>query len=149
MGCDRGSMARRFSASHFNPRIPYGMRQSLSVKRIASRSISIHASRMGCDVRADRVHHHQRHFNPRIPYGMRPFSPCGPWSPFDFNPRIPYGMRLHKPTVPHQSTHISIHASRMGCDTRPRQQWSATGYFNPRIPYGMRPVIPTIRTRKL
>ena len=40
----------------------------------------------------------------------------------------------------HEGAHtvISIHASRMGCDTVSRFRFLFSGYFNPRIPYGMR-----------
>ena len=34
---------------------------------------------------------------------------------------------------------ISIHASRMGCDTEQPTRRNAPAHFNPRIPYGMRP----------
>ena len=78
---------------YFNPRIPYGMRQSGVNKWTKAVSISIHASRMGCDMR--------RH---PAPFGCR-----------NFNPRIPYGMRRVR-HVRFQGAVISIHASRMGCD---------------------------------
>ena len=102
------------------------------------------------------------YFNPRIPYGMRPRQEgMRPASRY-FNPRIPYGMRpTPAPTgllrSRFQSTHpvwdatftnfalksneqISIHASRMGCDTLDIARRAVTYRdFNPRIPYGMRP----------
>ena len=77
---------------NFNPRIPYGMRRQLGLFA-GGPLISIHASRMGCDLGCDRTwesllfqsthpvwdatasdRHHRtpdRDFNPRIPYGMR------------------------------------------------------------------------------
>ena len=55
--------------------------------------ISIHASRMGCDNMAVRL---------------------PPWQA------------------------ISIHASRMGCDGKAGRRYTVSMYFNPRIPYGMR-----------
>ena len=58
------------------------------------KSISIHASRMGCDYCA------------LVP-GVRPAN---------FNPRIPYGMRHSWRSSGHTRLPISIHASRMGCD---------------------------------
>ena len=61
----------------FNPRIPYGMRLSLLPDVVHPLSISIHASRMGCDI--------------------TDASSCP--SPTDFNPRIPYGMRLREWTL--------------------------------------------------
>ena len=80
---------------YFNPRIPYGMRRqqsrfdpvwvqefqsthpvwdatSLPDQLMAGRCISIHASRMGCDVSiSSTVFCLPGNFNPRIPYGMR------------------------------------------------------------------------------
>ena len=82
----------------FNPRIPYGMRHSvicvppadMSISIHASRmgcdpvkkgcglllGISIHASRMGCDLRLRRLAYSGQDFNPRIPYGMRHVGHC-------------------------------------------------------------------------
>ena len=58
-------------------------------------SISIHASRMGCDTMRISPESTSFHFNPRIPYGMR---------------HLPCVCDIH-------CCKISIHASRMGCDT--------------------------------
>ena len=103
---------------HFNPRIPYGMRRRQQL--LANR--------------------HHYHFNPRIPYGMRQSSirvcgnselfqsthpvwdatsqPMRKWRRFsNFNPRIPYGMRLPRKRPQGAESIISIHASRMGCDS--------------------------------
>ena len=122
----------------FNPRIPYGMRLAprwtgLSDNVFQSTHpvwdatvpwdmgyrdivISIHASRMGCDDLSSAHQPKATDFNPRIPYGMRP----GPQHRFRqqcyFNPRIPYGMRPARRPGIDISRHISIHASRMGCD---------------------------------
>ena len=138
MGCDFRFESFRRADYDFNPRIPYGMRLfrvTLSIRHI--------------------------NFNPRIPYGMRLFAGVSSsWLPADFNPRIPYGMRHAEPLftamkVGFQSTHpvwdathktaysltfvgISIHASRMGCDTMLQTLHRPSAYFNPRIPYGMR-----------
>ena len=92
---------------------------------------------------------------------MRLSLPRWPSSSTNFNPRIPYGMRLDNlPQIIDsglfQSTHpvwdatkeesckrswkvISIHASRMGCDSSGSRRTNHPPYFNPRIPYGMRP----------
>ena len=137
MGCDWSSGPLGQAPSHFNPRIPYGMRRDR------------HTS---CPTATN--------FNPRIPYGMRPTARARTPTSSNFNPRIPYGMRLQSlwtgiMAVVFQSTHpvwdatvrpfraqrcrhISIHASRMGCDLRPCPSRPAAPYFNPRIPYGMR-----------
>ena len=77
--------------------------------------ISIHASRMGCDLGVQTLQLLDVDFNPRIPYGMRPGAICLGDHAGYFNPRIPYGMR-----------HCSWCIDRLHC------------HFNPRIPYGMR-----------
>ena len=56
---------------HFNPRTPYGVRRKV-VHRPRNRTvISIHAPRMGCDCSAGGLLLGRRHFNPRTPYGVR------------------------------------------------------------------------------
>ena len=102
--------------------------------------ISIHASRMGCDGARGTICHRHRNFNPRIPYGMRltvSVRTCAA-RPY-FNPRIPYGMRPAHHAIRLGGLTISIHASRMGCDTATRRCVGLFNNFNPRIPYGMRP----------
>ena len=94
MGCDVGGGERVCVALYFNPRIPYGMRLyrssmaaqlgtiSIHASRmgcdwrcmfchLSSSLISIHASRMGCDSSAASTSSNRIYFNPRIPYGMR------------------------------------------------------------------------------
>ena len=171
-------------STYFNPRIPYGMRRAsmhvpVHVLEFQSThpvwdattppavvcwmlTISIHASRMGCDIRLHGWRYLFDYFNPRIPYGMRQLFKLGCQPRFDFNPRIPYGMRRSRETGGMQSPKISIHASRMGCDAKRRYHsgWSGISIhasrmgcdpssycdcpslsnFNPRIPYGMRHV---------
>ena len=110
------------------------------LKRLSD--ISIHAPRVGCDIKqVEQV----------------PVQP-------DFNPRTPCGVRLPPlATWPGSSKDISIHAPRVGCDdngdfrvcesigfqsTHP--VWGATdifymvcganGNFNPRTPCGVRPL---------
>ena len=138
MGCDRCARPARTWTTYFNPRIPYGMRRKPFRRHAMAVEISIHASRMGCDGSQARHSHWPAYFNPRIPYGMRPRPPAPENSPRNFNPRIPYGMR-HGLAQPRQRyALISIHASRMGCDTIGASRTTAAVHFNPRIPYGMR-----------
>ena len=133
----RWSPARSY---HFNPRIPYGMRQSGVNKWTKAVSISIHASRMGCDMRRHPAPFGCRNFNPRIPYGMRPPARIMAWCSTNFNPRIPYGMRRHvsadpaaaayfNPRIPYGMRLIFLSLASVSCR-----------YFNPRIPYGMRQI---------
>ena len=123
---------------NFNPRIPYGMRRhnfsNVCNLRIfqsthpvwdataaekagtESQSISIHASRMGCDRSHQSLQNQAHHFNPRIPYGMRPSV---------------YGLSLVCGGF--QSTHPVWDATLFRLDTMRLES-----DFNPRIPYGMR-----------
>ena len=79
-------------------------------------SISIHASREGCD----------------------PFWNCGVPVFDNFNPRIPRGMRRRNRNCDIGISFISIHASREGCDNSRCNEYPCIPYFNPRIPRGMR-----------
>ena len=100
------------------------------------------------------------HFNPRIPYGMRPQRILDAGLAMEFQSTHPVWDATHWPEVlsvypGFQSTHpvwdatkfhetnydttyISIHASRMGCDGLKRPSRNCHNDFNPRIPYGMR-----------
>ena len=104
--------------SHFNPRIPYGMRRSTRIRRRTAPTISIHASRMGCDRAgasegcAGMISIHASRM------GCDGFAGRLSTNPSDFNPRIPYGMRLLARFQRQRFGQISIHASRMGCDIR-------------------------------
>ena len=123
--------------------------------------ISIHASRMGCDPKTFNPTRSLSVFQSTHPVWdatmylhllmeLALFQSTHPvWDAtdettfdfdlyLDFNPRIPYGMRPGGLREHHRDAFISIHASRMGCDStiRPCRCWCR--YFNPRIPYGMR-----------
>ena len=132
---------------HFNPRIPYGMRHELAhIKR--DRRISIHASRMGCDIGNSRkpleikisIHASRMGCDDTRRQDGRP--------QVNFNPRIPYGMRLFVGvavicTCVFQSTHPVWDA------TRKKTADALTIYFNPRIPYGMRRQVKSVAYPKV
>ena len=102
-------------------------------------AISIHASRMGCDDNSNGRNDKCTNFNPRIPYGMRLGGRGGYTVIFGFQSTHPVWDATCHACLPasvwvFQSTHpvwdatkllncsrtvfvISIHASRMGCDT--------------------------------
>ena len=123
-------------------------------------SISIHASRMGCDTRTGTGPSTPTNFNPRIPYGMRPdawgaanvttaFQSTHPvWDATDTQTAAVRSVliSIHASRMGcdfglgpvHRLVHISIHASRMGCDPPCRCRTPPSKHFNPRIPYGMR-----------
>ena len=146
MGCDFPVRPLPSSTYHFNPRIPYGMRQDnprykhcyylfQSTHPVWDATGFIVGVRDQIDYFNPRIPYGMRpglfdrlsmstNFNPRIPYGMRPGSPKAGQANSNFNPRIPYGMR--RP--------FGLRLSRIFD-------------FNPRIPYGMRPETrPTMRT---
>ena len=126
----------------FNPRIPYGMRLPvnpiISAQRVFQSThpvwdatlecelfpglvpgISIHASRMGCDL-------WDFYFLDRV---IAEFQSTHPVWDATLGPLVVAGA----------AAIISIHASRMGCDSRKKSTPAhVSQYFNPRIPYGMR-----------
>ena len=58
------------------------------------------------------------HFNPRTPCGVRPDCPAPPQGHTYFNPRTPCGVRLAGQGGDFRPLGISIHAPRVGCDSR-------------------------------
>ena len=102
---------------YFNPRAPCGARRKLSGRRNSSEEISIHAPRVGRDLR-----------------GGRGSSPSN-----YFNPRAPCGARLGIFPVLASANMISIHAPRVGRDTTFHSHNTTSLNFNPRAPCGARP----------
>ena len=80
--------------------------------------ISIHAPRVGCDTSADLPVCTSLDFNPRTPRGVRRHIDIDIDIPIDFNPRTPRGVRHAAARVYTVTVYISIHAPRVGCDTR-------------------------------
>ena len=81
-----------------------------------AKSISIHASRMGCDQVAELQSHGVRDFNPRIPYGMRHQDTKFEVRTWLFQSTHPVWDATLAGLPDHAHRSISIHASRMGCD---------------------------------
>ena len=159
-----GMRLRVLGADHlhfnFNPRIPYGMRrvhvdEDCVLRRFQSThpvwdatrprerdtrhtGISIHASRMGCDLMMQLGGIVPALFQSTHPVWDATYA-CADW-PTQVKISI-HASRMgcdhgHQPR--NQSQKISIHASRMGCDAMPARWCRICRYFNPRIPYGMR-----------
>ena len=104
--------------------------------------ISIHASRMGCDIPKHDRHNAYRNFNPRIPYGMRLTSVGSFFCAIRFQSTHPvWDATLCRMRQATREIEISIHASGMGCDPKSHHPLYSDSDFNPRIPYGMRPVL--------
>ena len=122
---------------YFNPRIPCGMRQATSYGCIVE-SISIHASRVGCDLQWhcsesgfslfqsthpvwDATRYEQKiRSNPKF----QSTHPVWDATKEDRRPQRSAGISIHASRVgcdvvkvlPGRQTMISIHASRVGCD---------------------------------
>ena len=137
MGCDNIRSCHPARRTDFNPRIPYGMRHALTCSKRSDatfqsthpvwdatesaqtagriETISIHASRMGCDHDEEVV---------KALLGISIHAS-----------RMGCDRRSHRAD---RGRRISIHASRMGCDRHALSTTGAANDFNPRIPYGMR-----------
>ena len=151
----------RPSSCYFNPRSPCGERPLSTMSILWDTRISIHAPRVGSDVRSFRVDscngisihaprvgsdpdesnlfRFQGDFNPRSPCGERPIcSSVIPRFTRYFNPRSPCGERLTVGSAFHPGTDFN---PRSPCGERlpiflcPAQQ---DDYFNPRSPCGER-----------
>ena len=134
--------------------------------RTYKENISIHAPRVGCDIRPYGLARPSIHFNPRTPGGVRPiYDLCVSLYQLEFQSTHPgWGatrgtLAISKAGLIFQSTHpgwgatqlrtrdfqevlISIHAPRVGCDfARDSSAVEKPFDFNPRTPGGVRPNI--------
>ena len=148
--------------TNFNPRIPYGMRPEGNYTRFPtnafqsthpvwdatavdnksgrSRRISIHASRMGCDLPSPARRPPRSVFQSTHPvWDATSFrlSPTGKIKISIHASRMGCDVQIFR--LSSSLWLISIHASRMGCDHTIPIDTAHMTYFNPRIPYGMRP----------
>ena len=78
---------------YFNPRSPHGERLVKIPSLSAICIISIHAPRMGSDMRRRNTSASPIHFNPRSPHGERPNKLVQEKDIYNFNPRSPHGER--------------------------------------------------------
>ena len=97
-------------------------------------AISIHAPRMGRDLCILSERRSQKYFNPRAPYGARLASLPYPLKGSSFQSTRP----VWGATSVCLSVAISIHAPRMGRDSRSSAAIIRPHDFNPRAPYGAR-----------
>ena len=100
----------------FNPRAPCGARRQPAVSAQNHRQISIHAPRVGRDIKRMVQEAKDKDFNPRAPCGARHCA--------DYEPQILY--------------EISIHAPRVGRDRYGEFYRDRCRNFNPRAPCGAR-----------
>ena len=102
--------------AYFNPRSPDGERPSSARACRTSHVISIHAPRVGSDIKESSIHVPNRRFQSTLPG----------WGATQ--------QRRH----PVQQGRISIHAPRVGSDPPPCRSCCPGRYFNPRSPGGER-----------
>ena len=123
----------------FNPRSPCGERLSKLRKMFGSRDVSIHAPRVGSDVK------HTTSFE--VQYGFNPRSPCGERHPGGVNSNTGPGVSIHAPRVGSdcflscivEVIHkVSIHAPRVGSDNSSSVAFLSSSCFNPRTTCGER-----------
>ena len=104
--------------------------------------ISIHAPRVGCDKKMIFYKEEKRYFNPRTPCGVRQ----GGSEPVDilngFQSTHPVWGATDGQQDQRRPGHISIHAPRVGCDSKCSLVWSPLCNFNPRTPCGVRRYTP-------
>ena len=107
---------------HFYPRSPRGERLSCKTPARSRLAISIHAPRVGSDRRPQFFALPGANFYPRSPRGERPItSSLAPAVPH-FYPRSPRGERPGLAISLHPRAKISIHAPRVGSDSKNRQK---------------------------
>ena len=123
---------------YFNPRSPYGERQSGQSRDPAGLRFQSTLPLRGATLISCKAIQFGKYFNPRSPYGERLF-----WGlTFNMSRRISIHAPLTGSDKPPQGIpddrYISIHAPLTGSDPPVAcNQWLA-GHFNPRSPYGER-----------
>ena len=123
---------------YFNPRSPCGERPYSPLFSLRRLLISIHAPRVGSDFSQRLTQASTYHFNPRSPCGERlPFrSVC--LLIFQFQSTLPVWGATLRLGPPQLIPGISIHAPRVGSDTKSVNLPSTNFNFNPRSPCGER-----------
>ncbi len=144
--------------TNFNPRSPWGERQSPRYEFSDGRPISIHAPRGGSDLSECTSRSVSLHFNPRSPWGERRWTSKSSAEYGHFNPRSPWGERpaqsasntskmLFQSTLPVGGAtitdsrgrclfRISIHAPRGGSDACVAPCTMAVSPFQSTLPVG-------------
>ena len=108
--------------SDFNPRSPCGERPKANAKQSESKTISIHAPRVGSDAFEKCSYKGKCDFNPRSPCGERRTAARASPTRAYFNPRSPCGERPRGGLLLSAGFRISIHAPRVGSDDGLRRQ---------------------------
>ena len=138
-GRDPPQSTTRKRSVHFNPRAPYGARQSFGLGKTVQ-EIEFQSTRpiRGATNTKRLLTSSSPNFNPRAPYGARPWPALRGSALTNFNPRAPYGAR-------HGNTFYFAYIDRFqstrpirGATRRDRRRHHQAGDFNPRAPYGAR-----------
>ena len=103
-----------------------------------SRSISIHAPRMGSDHQQETAQGNRNHFNPRSPHGERPGMYKASTAAAAFQSTLPAWGATATRGSRGSTRRISIHAPRMGSDILLSSRRRRPTHFNPRSPHGER-----------
>ena len=116
-GRDPPQSTTRKRSVHFNPRAPYGARQSFGLGKTVQ-EIEFQSTRpiRGATNTKRLLTSSSPNFNPRAPYGARPWPALRGSALTNFNPRAPYGARRSIPELHFSSRAISIHAPHTGRD---------------------------------
>ena len=106
---------------------------------VETKDISIHAPRVGCDpARANPLAGHNKFQSTHPGWGATTIFTDTILNLKNFNPRTPGGVRLLEFIVVIFVFIISIHAPRVGCDTLKYPTKNTRLDFNPRTPGGVR-----------
>ena len=110
----------------------------ITIRSHGTHGISIHAPRVGSDdvVEFERIA--PQHFNPRSPCGERRIWSAGKHPKRAFQSTLPVWGATHVSLGSSSSSVISIHAPRVGSDSRRFPMPSLAHDFNPRSPCGER-----------
>ncbi len=137
-GRDEFSCAYRYKPDMFQSTRPIRGATQTQLGPLGKPAVSIHAPRMGRDLGTFRNNAEFLGFNPRAPYGARPRHASGNWSRSEFQSTRPvWGATLIRRRC-YREAIVSIHAPRMGRDTKRHQVPCRLWCFNPRAPYGAR-----------
>ena len=104
------------------------------------KAVSIHAPRVGCDIKRYPLTGHANQFQFTHPVWGATIDYLHQILSYDgFNSRTPCGVRLRIEEIKISPTSVSIHAPRVGCDDRGDLRSCRCCRFNSRTPCGVRP----------
>ena len=140
VGCDPPGQDGPAEERNFNPRTPCGVRPQNQWLYIYPKEISIHAPRVGCDWLAGSAAAGNLEFQSTHPvWGATGKTDRAELRRLIFQSTHPVWGATIKGTSMEPRMMISIHAPRVGCDTRGSMAKAIAMNFNPRTPCGVRP----------